>query len=903
MPTIQFACPKCGERVSADVPSEGARVVCTACGAGVRAKPPAPKPAPKPAFEVVDDAPAAPAEPVLPAKPRKKARVVAIEEDDDEPRSAKPNKGKKARSGPPVWALVGGGVALLAVIGTVVALALSGDGDKQAQVPPPAVPNVQPARPDPPKVEPPKVNPPKVDPPKVDPPQPNLPKVDPPAPDGNIDDDWPALPPRKRPREGAGAPSRTTVRWYAPPAGRAPVVVLEMPRDPFLGGPAHRGPLARELCRQAVSLAARDEFGATTRDAVLNEPPGDLGKYAPAGTFELTWLAVPGKAATAALASIAGDERRELWRAEVPLPDADAIDYARLATALEAAARGPLAEALAKATGAARRAAPVAPVAPRAEVEGALKSASYFDAFDAVRRLHAAGAGGVPATCTDLARGYAHLALLTRHLNRPSDRTFKARALLYAHRAAARGAPAGAWAVAYVSAVSGAHARALVQAKAAEGAERPDWAKVVHPVCAFDSAALHALAKEPGVGAIGGVLAFVAADNFVVYGNQIQLGTEVAMGHPDCFLVTDRVARLAVLGLGRAFTESAAPRISDALGRHLARWPDLPAAAGAFDRVRARDADADRKLLRALDDADGPSEPALGALAALVRFERADSVDAYHFMAETSLGVPALAKAHTLRELPFLEGHPDYDLYARVLEQPNGPPRPVDARGVSEELLYGQTAFAAADPARADDTEDDLRWRAMRAVRDTPAGAKELIARLLRAAPESPHARALLVVHDWPTVAGEAAVWEKRFAARADVLAALGRKYHETMRHDDAERALLAAAKLSADNTTYQRLATIYTEVRKDEAKALAVMKERLTRPDYGLECSRMRIRIAAIYARNKDLRTALSYAERAAEDSGAAWAMSPTIAYANQLGDREKARLWSARLRERYGP
>jgi hypothetical protein len=165
----------------------------------------------------------------------------------------------------------------------------------------------------PPRNEPPKINPPKEDPPKSGEPKTEPPKVDPQVdlPDPKIDDDWPTLPPRKRPAERADAPSRTVARWYAPIGGGSPLLVLDRPDDPFPRGTFHRGPLARELARQSLLMSAREEFGATTRDTLLGELPGVRNN--PVCTFELTSLVLPGKSATVALSVLDGAARREVW--------------------------------------------------------------------------------------------------------------------------------------------------------------------------------------------------------------------------------------------------------------------------------------------------------------------------------------------------------------------------------------------------------------------------------------------------------------------------------------------------------------------------------------------------------------------------------------------------------------
>jgi hypothetical protein len=83
----------------------------------------------------------------------------------------------------------------------------------------------------PPRNEPPKINPPKEDPPKSGEPKTEPPKVDPQVdlPDPKIDDDWPTLPPRKRPAERAESNCRALVR---PDWGRLPTSSSRPARRP-----------------------------------------------------------------------------------------------------------------------------------------------------------------------------------------------------------------------------------------------------------------------------------------------------------------------------------------------------------------------------------------------------------------------------------------------------------------------------------------------------------------------------------------------------------------------------------------------------------------------------------------------------------------------------------------------
>jgi hypothetical protein len=210
-----------------------------------------------------------------------------------------------------------------------------------------------------------------------------------------------------------------------------------------------------------------------------------------------------------------------------------------MASALEEAACGPLADALAKETKTARRVTGGKDTKSPAEV--GLKAANYFDAFDALRLLHTAASPGLSAAIsTDLARGYAHLDLLTGHLKLPLSKVCKARSLLYAHRAVALKSPTGRWVVAYACAICGLHARAFEQVKDAVG-NPPTWARVVEPTCRFDHITLGKLAKDPAIGPVAGVLQFLAIRNVVAEMYPMGIGVEVLQADPDCHRVASGV--------------------------------------------------------------------------------------------------------------------------------------------------------------------------------------------------------------------------------------------------------------------------------------------------------------------------------------------------------------------------
>ncbi|VTU02542.1 secreted protein : Uncharacterized protein OS=Singulisphaera acidiphila (strain ATCC BAA-1392 / DSM 18658 / VKM B-2454 / MOB10) GN=Sinac_0893 PE=4 SV=1 [Gemmataceae bacterium] len=843
--------------------------------------------------------------------------------DEVEGRPVRPQKRKKKRKAPPrsvpvwAWVAVGIGALTLVVIGLVL---VTRKGDRPTEpvargdVRPVPEGSVGPGPGQPPVTVPPKTEPPKPVPPKVTPPKSEPPKLDPQGPAAEIDADWPVLPPRKRRNEATDTPNRTTVRWYPPVAGGGPLMVLDVPTEPYPPRPGpHRGLLARELARQALSMAAREEFGAGTRDAVLGEPPGDLTGRAPTRTFELAWLVFAGRSARATLSVADGAATRVAWELDVPLAGAPVLDYAALATALEAAARGPLADALAKETNAARVPVRVSDAKTPVDVEAGLKAVNYFELFRAVRTLHAAvrSGGESPALLTDLARGYATLGLLTEHLSVVSHKSFTARGLLYANRAVARKAPAGPWAVAYASCLAGLHQQALDQAKAAGGTP-PPWARVIEPACRFDHVALRALPGDE-VGPLAGVLRYLATQDKLARELSMSIGADVLRSDRDCFRVSGQMCVNAGELARTALTAESPRALSVALADRLAKFPELPpGATGVLAKVRGHDAAAQRALLRALEGVEKPGEPSLGCLATLVRAERYAHLGQRLLLYQRETrNAPALAEAAVREALPFLEDSPIRNLVATRLEPTAGgaaraaaqlPTSEVQVGGWghwlnADRVVYDFDTGTALELAHADDTHGGLFDR------PEANGPAAHIENHLKVSPHSPFVRVAMIHAIWDKVAGEAPAWEKEFAAHPLVLAELARKYLKVGRHDDAERAARAAVALSPDYRSYLVLMDLYREVRKDDAKLLAIMEDRLTRGGDRLEVAAMRVDIARFYGQRKDPATALKYAERAAEDTGAQWALSAAIAYSKQVGDKAKIALWHQRYQDRYGP
>ncbi len=241
--------------------------------------------------------------------------------------------------------------------------------------------------------------------------------------------------------------------------------------------------LERELIRQAILIAARDELGLPTRDEILDDAPPDKG----AGAGEPVQIAIlfrPGEC-HALIRRGQGNQAAILQKHDLGT-NPDGGNYTSTVTAKAEALSRIDFPALLKQLGAGgepNKLRDDAPVPP--DVEERLKTLSMVETFAAVRALHAAirADGESSARLSALARAYAQLGILTEFHWSPAHRAFKARALLYAERLIARDAQSGFVRAlqtrAFVRALVGRHDLAL--ADLAEANKRDETARAVGP--------------------------------------------------------------------------------------------------------------------------------------------------------------------------------------------------------------------------------------------------------------------------------------------------------------------------------------------------------------------------------------------------------------------------------------
>ena len=486
------------------------------------------------------------------------------------------------------------------------------------------------------------------------------------------------------------------------------------------------GLLLRELQRQAVLIAARDELGLRTRDAVLGEPAGRGAVTLRAQTR--VWRGSRAELRLSVAKTAAADQP---W-ATFPLSDDPLVDCPAFVARCEAASRGPYLDAL-------RPLVRINPPPPDWSAGRAdhttltwLTRMDVFSQFRAVQRLHGQLRSRGPSAdrLSALVRAYANLAVLSSDDWSADHAAYLARSLLYAERLVAheRASPPSLYARAYARAMADLSAAALDDLDAAARADpagrAAPWAALLRAYCHRDlprTAAQRAIGPF-GIRPLAGFLAAVAsyddhptadvaratADALSADPGPLVLMTAAAADDDPLLshLPDAATAVLAVLVREQLRGASLPPPVSAALAAVVPTTSEgSPDFAGL---ARLRDA------LHAAAQTDGPTEPSPAALASLLE-QQAFLIVVTRATALRQAGDQAETAKYVIAAGPVLRGHP-WGPYVQALAidgaaDPRGLRRHVDAVPLT---AVGPWAERAIDSLTLDDaTEKSLeaRWR------------------------------------------------------------------------------------------------------------------------------------------------------------------------------------------------
>jgi tetratricopeptide (TPR) repeat protein len=665
--------------------------------------------------------------------------------------------------------------------------------------------------------------------------------------------------------------------------------------------------LIRELARQAVLMAARDQLGLSTRDMTLRETM-------PENVEDRLDLQVAASKESVQVVISRGEAR--FFEREFELKSIPVFNYGGFAAALEELIAGDLAEALKKAGFQGRPNVIKSSVEVPAEIENRLREMNFLSQYSALRQLHALqrSDGESVQTLAALVRGYSNLAQLTSFHWNASHKAFKARSLLYAQRLV-RLDKNSAWSLrhrAYAEALTGLHAAALEDLRAARESAgstdqpmtaAPVWEKLVDAVCRYDGKTA-AGNSDADTRELAALVSMMIVENSQIMPQLLTAGRHTLEVVPECYWACDAMARTSGVSNQHVVTVIGPETLERTLAVRLREIPGLPDAvlgvldnppglgivggdpawAGGSQRIA---------LIQALissaaagKDSNEPSWETLGRLLEDVTF-----VHVYRRIAFFVSGLalpPASYQEELQAALAVIANHP-YRAFVECL--------PLDINGDADRIqtLLGQTPIIDADLFahkevlrywKVGSAPDKLIgppiWEAILIHNDDIAQDFERLGalspvpvyprRLRIVSPYSPLAIALLIARDATIGLPKMKEWEQEFGDNANVLAALAGRYSQLRRMADAERCLLRYAGQTPDGTVYGALAKLYKEAGQLD-KWREAIEETLKYEDFGLAHARSRVSIAEYLRELGQLKEALAYAEEAAE-TGASWAL-----------------------------
>jgi tetratricopeptide (TPR) repeat protein len=671
--------------------------------------------------------------------------------------------------------------------------------------------------------------------------------------------------------------------------------------------------LGRELIRQALLIAARDELGLATRDEVLDDtPPGK----AEGPTIEVTSVFdAAGRQATIRRGD--GDKVETLLRRNLGPTLGDQGMLGRTTVVAEELSRSGFPDALKSLGLKGTRNTPRGDAGLPAKVEERLAQLGFIEQIAALRDLHAAirADGESPERVGALARGYAQLGVLSEFHWHPAHKAFKARALLYAQRLVAHDSGSG-WALAnraFVKALVGIPTEALDDAARAKVLEKtpPDWLGLIEAYAKGDAAGMEV--KEGPHARLAALLRLFSVEYPPHSALVLRSAREVLSADAECYRAHDtmcRVGGVSNLHVATAFGPDVLTRL---LPAKLKAVGTLPPSVKVKLNGRGNELDVVAAMTSAGASGEDAGEPSWGVLAHLVRETRFIQVyRRLHFMTKV-WSVPVDEYWADVR--PFVADH----RYRPFLETFALPPQEVRE-------TYG--AFVNGfDPTDFDVHEIELSWSFNGYVTSRPPhdwtyamGHSDATVRdfsevthvssglpktqhakqLLEINPRSAFAMATLVENDWAQAEAKLPAWEKTAGESAVLLGALGRHYTNAKEFDEASKALNRYIKVSPDAWAFEMLADNY-KAQGDLDRWKEMLDEYLAKgEDHGLHFAHVRVEIARYYMGLKDWARAKTYADAAAE-TWAEWAMICAAEANEAAGDWDRAELWTRRTSERY--
>jgi len=672
---------------------------------------------------------------------------------------------------------------------------------------------------------------------------------------------------------------------------------------------SHAGLLPRELVRQALLIAARDQLGLETRDESLREWRGDP----PADHTILTEFL------NDTITIRKPSESTPLWTKSVE--EHWSRPLRQILQEMETDSRGPFVDALRQAgfDGHADAPSPDAPAPLQAEA--LLAQLDELSQFTALRLAHAAirQDGESPQRLAVLVRAYANLGQLTRYHWAFDSAVFTARSLLYSQRmvAAEPKSAFALWHRAYACSLAGLNAAALDDLAAADALKTsppPPWVALLDPLCRYQPGRLIDLATSDRARlGLGTFLAFLTVENSGSQGAIMGFADAALRANPNCLRLIDAMCDQTGPGPLQDLTESGPRIFGQLLGKNLERVPDMPQPIiDLIRRLRSGQANpAGRETVcQALIDAGAPDhdtgEPSWAALGREIQETTFAQVRRKAYLISTAWGIDAsdyvasvqpLVADHPMKPLIDAYGFAHADNPNLMLQSLRSIPR--ERLTLAAIPLYRmEMIYQSYGPGTSLNTLNDIVGNVDITSRDLDcllylftnqprnAWTDDLVGMLTNVAPDSPLLLARAVRDHWDP--DNAKKWEADSGGYPTVAFALGSQYLKLKQLSDAERCFKNYITVSPDELGYDSLASVYHQQR-DDARWLATMLEYLQQPDYGLQHAQIQMKVADYYMDKRRYADALPYADDAAA-TGAGWALECQAAAHAGTGDWDGA-------------
>lgn len=680
----------------------------------------------------------------------------------------------------------------------------------------------------------------------------------------------------------------------------------------------------REIVRQAVLVAAREECDLATRDATLGEPVD------PDSEKCIHIRVVPWQTYGIDVRLSHGGEPFYSKRIELDLSLPSALPA--LVEEMDRLSKTEVADALEK-LGYPRRSThkDVNADVPD-EIHVLLQQMNHVSQYAALRQLHQMDRkfGESPAVLGGLARSYAHLAQLTLPVLDMRHRAFGARALLYAQRIIALqpDSPAGYWhrgyAFTWIGFPNGGAADLLKAKELNEPTNHdpPVWVSLLDDYQNFRFDELKKAASTKGspeqqTAALLWFLAsrMVASDAFV-----IETGRQALDVAPQCLRIVTGMSDVAGVAYNHQLTSAGMMLHATALHEHLAKVGDLPSQVStdfgddADISISSLTEAAIRLREAAVTDL---SEPSWDVLGKNIRAWDTEILLRRALFIRDSLGIDAGEFVEQL--LPRLEGDPFVTLFRAL-----GVPRVARLGAVSEitkdfhppemnftsigyEILTSlpwDAALAAGTIRdwraetwyRASLLEDDCNKRIRLLQGKDRLDLAKVLAQSSKFAPKRFSER---IVLEWDNLEGRRDKWEKKYSGYPDLHWALAKGYKHAGQFTKSIESYERYVSLVPDAYGYIGLAEAYYQS-GDDTVWLEKLRKSFDCEDFKLTHAAAAQHAASTLMHEGRFEKAREWAERSAA-SYSAWGVDCLIECLTGLGEFQEAESLAEQMTERY--